>query len=211
VSHTSSARRVALWAGAAGPAGFVVAALALAIARHGVIERQGWVSWPSSMALDGVAGVPMIAIFLWLGVCYWAFALGALRPAGISSIAVGGYLVTASGDLLLAFPTDAPGSATTWHGAVHLAGVVIATIGTVAVAGGLLHATGGRGAWRPLRPAVAVVAVSTAIGIAAGFEEGWAKVVYVVGITLPAAVVPWCLSRAGLGGRSRSLSSAGVT
>ena len=186
---------VALWAGAAGPVGFVAACLALAVVRHDVIVRQGWVSWPSSMALGGAPGLPMIATFLWLGGCYAVFALGALRPAAISSLAVGGYLVSATGDVLLSFPTDAPGVTTSWHGAVHLAGVVVATIGTLVVATGLLRATGGRGVWRPLRPAVAVLVVSTVIGVAAGFGAGWAKVVYVVGITLPAAVVPWCLHR----------------
>jgi hypothetical protein len=169
--------------------------LALAVVRHDVIVSQGWASWPSSMALGGAPGVPMIATFLWLGGCYALFALGALRPAAISSLAVGGYLVTAAGDVLLAFPTDAPGSTTSWHGGLHLAGVMVATIGTLLVATGLLRATGGRGAWRPMRPAVAVLVVATVVGIAAGFEAGWAKVLYVVGITLPAAVVPWCLHR----------------
>ena len=187
--------QAALWAGAAGPVGFVAVCLLLAVVRHDVIVRQGWVSWPSSMALGGAPGVPMIAAFLWLGGCYAVFALGALRPAAISSLAVGGYLVTAAGDVMLAFPTDAPGSTTSWHGAVHLAGVVVATIGTLLVATGLLRATRGRGVWRPLRPAVAVLVVATVIGVAAGFDVGWAKVAYVVGITLPEAVVPWCLRR----------------
>ena len=188
-------RPLALWAGAAGPIGFVAMCLVLAAVRHDVIVRQGWASWPSSMALGGAPGVPMIATFLWLGGCYAVFALGALRPGAVSSLAVGGYLVTAGGDALLAFPTDAPGATTSWHGVLHLAGVVVATIGTLIVATGLLWATGGRGAWRPLRPAVAVLVVATVAGIAAGFDAGWAKVLYVVGITLPAAVVPWCLQR----------------
>jgi hypothetical protein len=186
---------VALWAGAAGPVGFVAMCLVLAVVRHDVIVRQGWVSWPSSMALGGTPGVPMVATFLWLGGCYAVFALGALRPASISRLAVGGYMVTAAGDVLLAFPTNAPGSTTSWHGALHLAGVVVATLGTLLVAIGLLRATRGRGVWRPLRPAVAVLVVATVVGIGAGFDAGWAKVVYVVGITLPAAVVPWCLRR----------------
>ena len=185
----------ASWAGVAGPVGFVAMCMLLAVVRHDVIVRQGWVSWPSSMALGGAPGLPMIAAFLWLGVCYAVFALGALRPAAISSLAVSGYLVTAAGDVMLAFPTDVPGSTTSWHGAVHLAGVVVATIGTLLVATGLLRATDGHGAWRPLRPAVAALVVASLIGAGAGFDVGWAKAVYVVGITLPAAVVPWCLHR----------------
>ena len=147
------------------------------------------------MALGGAPGVPMIATFLWLGGCYAVFALGALRPAAISSLAVGGYLVTAAGDVLLAFPTDAPGSTTSWHGVLHLAGVMVATIGTLLVATGLLRATGGRGVWRPMRPAVAVLVVATVVGIARRLRDRLGEGVYVVGITLPAAVVPWCLRR----------------
>ena len=189
-------RRSAIVAGAAGPIGFVLVTFVLAALRHDVIERQGWVSWPSSMALGGPPGLPMIAVFLWLGGCYLMFSLGALRPAAISGVAVAGYLVTASGDLLLAFPTDAVGRPTSWHGTLHITGVVVATVGTLIVCASLLAATGGRGAWRALRPAATVLVAATGVGMAGGFDQAWAKVVYVVGITLPAAVVPWCLHRA---------------
>jgi hypothetical protein len=192
---SGSGSRLALWAGVAGPIGFLVVAFALALVRHDVLEQQGWASWPSSMALDGVAGLPMVVAFLWLGACYAVFALGALRPARVAAAAVAGYLVTASGDVLLAFPTDASAQPLSWHGGLHLAGVLVATAGTLVVAIGLLVATGGHGAWRPLRPAVAVVVGASAIGLVGGFEAGWAKVAYVVGITLPAVVVPWCLDR----------------
>jgi len=195
VSDDALPNRVFLWAGAAGPLGFVVVSLALAGLRSDVIERQGWVSWPSSLSLGGAAGAPMIAAFLWLGACYAVFAIGALRPAAVSSIAVAGYLVTSGGDALLALPTDAPGVPTTWHGALHAVGIVVATAGTLVVSIALLWATGGRAAWRPLRPAIAMVVVSGVVGLAAAFGVPWAKVVYVVGITLPAAVVPWCLAR----------------
>jgi hypothetical protein len=197
--------RAALWAGAAGPVGFVVVTVLLAVVRRDVIERQGWVGWPSSLALGGPPGVPMIATFLWLGGCYVAFSLGALRPAAISSIAVAGYLVTAGGDVLLAVPTDAPGSATSWHGSLHLAGVVAATAGTLIAAAGLLGATRGLAAWTPLRPAAAVLVVATVVGVASGFDAGWAKVLYVIGNTLPAAVVPWCLAHDA---RARSRAAA---
>ncbi|MEX1264482.1 MAG: hypothetical protein WEE66_11235 [Actinomycetota bacterium] len=188
--------RVALWAGAAGPIGFLLITPLLAIARHDVIEQQGWVSWPSSMALGGAPGVPMIATFLWLGGCYLVFALGALRPAAVSTLAVAGYVVSAGGDALLAFPTDASGEPTSWHGMLHVAGVLVATAGPLIVSAGLLRATGGRRAWRALRPAAAVLIAATIVGLAGGFDQAWAKIVYVVGITLPAAVVPWCLHRA---------------
>ena len=188
--------RMSLWAGAAGPIGFLVVSSLLALVRHDVIERQGWVSWPSSMALGGAPGVPMIATFLWLGGCYLVFAVGALRPAAVSGLAVAGYIVTAGGDALLAFPTDAPGEPTSWHGALHVAGVLVANAGTIVVSAGLLRATGGHGSWRALRPTAAVIFAATAVGVGGGFDVAWAKTVYVVGITLPAAGVPWCLHRA---------------
>jgi hypothetical protein len=187
--------RAAIWAGAAGPVGFLLVAFLLAWARIDIIDRQGWVSWPSSMALGGAAGVPMIAAFLWLGGSYAVFALGALRPAAVSGLAVAGYLVTAAGDLMLAAPTDPPSATTSWHGAVHLLGVLVATGGTLVVALGLLRATAGDPDWRALRPAVATLVLAAAVGLAAGFDHAWAKMLYVVGITLPAAVVPWCLHR----------------
>ncbi len=186
--------RLSMWAGAAGPAGFLLVAFVLAGVRGDVVASHGWVGWPSSMALGGAPGLPMIAAFVWLGACYAVFALGALRPSGLSSVAVAGYLVTATGDLLLAFPTDATEEATSWHGWLHLAGVIVATVGTLIVAAGLLVATRRRAAWRPLRPAVAVIVVAAFVGLAGGFDEAWAKIVYVVGITAPAAVVPWCLT-----------------
>ena len=191
------ATSAALWAGAAGPIGFVaVSPRCSRCVRHDVIERQGWVSWPSSMALGGAPGVPMIATFLWLGGCYAVFALGALRPAAISSLAVGGYLVTAAGDLLLAFPTDAPGAPTSWHGTLHLAGVVVATIGTLLVAAGLLRATGGRGCVaaaapggrgaRRRRPSSASAPGSTPGG--RRWSTWWAS-------RCRRRSVPWCLRR----------------
>lgn len=203
--------RAALVAGAAGPIGFVLVTFVLAALRDDVIDRQGWVSWPSSMALGGVSGVPMIATFLWLSACYLVFSLGALRPAAISGVAVAGYLVTASGDLLLAFPTDALGRPTSWHGTLHIVGVAVATAGTMIVCASLLAATGGRGAWRALRPAAAVLVAATVVGVAGGFDEAWAKVVYVVGITLPAAVVPWCLRRAHTDRRAADIEAEALT
>jgi hypothetical protein len=40
-----------------------------------------------------------------------------------------------------------------------------------------------------------VLAAATVVGVVSGFDAGWAKVLYVIGITLPAAIVPWCLAR----------------
>lgn len=197
-------RRVASAAGIAGPVGFLTVAFLLSVLRHDLIVAQGWRSWPSAMALGGPPGIPMICAFLWLAACYTVFALGALRPVLWPALwgraAWVGFLVIAAGDVLLAFPTDGPGTATTWHGALHLAGVFVTTAATLVAAVGVTVATLRRPAWRLWRLTLPVPVLAAAIGAAAGFDTGWAKVVYVVGITLPAAVVGGLLLRDGVTG-----------
>jgi hypothetical protein len=188
-------RRTACVAGIAGPIGFLTAAFLLSILRHDVIVTQGWKSWPSSMALGGPPGIPMICAFLWLGACYSVFALGGLRPVLRSRAAWIGFLAIALGDVLLAFPTDAPDTATTWHGSLHLAGVLFTTVATLVAAAGVTAATLHRPGWHAWRLTLPMPFLAAAIGAAAGFDTGWAKVIYVVGITLPAAVVGRLLLR----------------
>jgi hypothetical protein len=188
-------RRTACVAGIAGPIGFLTAAFLLSILRRDVIVVQGWKSWPSSMALGGPPGIPMICTFLWLGACYAAFALGALRPALGSRLAWIGLLAVAAGDVLLAFPTDAPDTGTTWHGSLHLAGVLLTTVATLVAAAGVTLATLHRPGWRVWRRTLPMPFLAAAIGAAAGFDTGWGKMIYVIGITLPAAVVARLLLR----------------
>jgi hypothetical protein len=195
-------RRTACVAGIAGPIGFLTAAFLLSILRHDVIVAQGWKSWPSSMALGGPPGIPMICAFLWLAACYSAFALGALRPELEAPAAWIGLLAIAGGDVLLAFPTDAPDTATTWHGSLHLAGVLLTTVATLVAAAGVTAATLHRPGWRAWRLTLPMPFLAAAIGAAAGFDTGWAKVIYVVGITLPAAVVGRLLLREVTAARS---------
>ncbi len=195
-------RRAAV-AGVAGPVGFLCAAFLLSALRHDVIVAQGWASWPSSMALGGPPGIPMIATFLWLTTCYTIFALGALRPALGRRAAWMGFLGIAAGDLLLSFPTDAPDTGTTWHGTLHLAGVLLATVATLVAATGVTLATRGRPSWSVWRWTAPVPFAAALLGLAAGFDTGWAKVVYTVGITAPAAMVGWCVMREGRAGGAR--------
>ncbi len=191
-----SVRRAAV-AGIAGPIGFLAVAFGLSALRHDVIEAQGWASWPSSMALRGAVGIPMIATFLWLTACYTVFSLGALRPAlGDRAVWVG-FLVIAAGDGLLAFPTDEPGVPPTWHGTVHLVGVVVVTLATLVAAAGVTIATRDRPGWRGWRLVAPVPFAAAALGAIGGFDVGWVKVVYVVGITLPVAVIGRTLRRDG--------------
>ena len=152
--------------------------------------------------------MPMIATFLWLGGCYVAFSLGALRPAAISSLAVAGYLVTASGDALLAFPTDAPGLGDVVARVAAPRGRGRRDGGHPDRGGRAARRDPGPAAWRRFGPRPPCSSSPPSIGVAAGFDEGWAKVVYVVGITLPAAVVPWCLRtrRAGRDARAAALT-----
>lgn len=187
-------RRAAV-AGIAGPVGFVGVALLLAVLRRDVIAAQGWASWPSSMALGGAVGIPMICTFLWLTACYTVLSLGALRPALGHRAAWAGFLVIAAGDLLLAFPTDEPDVPTTWHGAVHLLGVVVVTVATVVAATGVTRATRDRPGWRPWRLIAPVPFAAAALGAIGGTDTGWVKVAYVLGITLPVAMIGWLLLR----------------
>jgi len=188
-------RRAACVAGIAGPIGFLATAFVLSILRHDVIVAQGWKSWPSSMALGGPPGIPMICAFLWLAACYSVCSLGALRPELGAPAAWIGLLAVAAGDVLLAFPTDAPDTPTTWHGALHLAGVLLTTVATLVAAAGVTAATLRRPGWHAWRLTLPVPFLAAAIGAAAGFDTGWAKVIYVVGITMPAAVVGRLLLR----------------
>jgi hypothetical protein len=193
-SSAARIRRNAM-AGAMGPVGFLALSFAMALLRPEVIRAQGWASWPSSMAVGDPAGVGQIMAFLWLAGCYAVFALGALRPALGDRLATGGFLAVAVGDVLLAFTTDGPGAARTWHGVLHLAGVTIATIATLAATVGVTRATRDRADWRPWRLVAWVPFAAAAVGFLSVAELGWAKVVYVTGITLPAAVVAWLVYR----------------
>ncbi len=81
--------------------------------------------------------------------------------------------MSATGDALLAFPTDAPGQPTSWHGALHLAGVLVANAGTIVVARRTVA-----GDRRPRlvasrfarRPQCSFAA--TAVGVGGGFDVG---------------------------------------
>ena len=183
-------------AGIVGPTVFLVVAFAGALLRSDLIRAQGWTSWPSSMSLGGRAGIPQIAAFVGLAVSYPIFALGAVRPALGDRLAWGGFLGIAVGDALLAAPTDAAGRALTWHGATHLVGVFVATAASLLAAVGVTRATLGDPTWKAWRLVGAPsIAVATVVGAVAGFDHGWAKVVYVLGITLPVPLVATLIRR----------------
>jgi hypothetical protein len=184
-------RRAAV-AGVVGPVGFLAVSFVLAALRSDVVHAEGWASWPSSMALGGWPGVPQTLAFLWLAASYPVFGLRALRPAlgtAPGSLAAwGGFLMIATGDLFLSFTTDAPGAGVSWHGTLHLVGVLLVTIATLIATEGLTLATRDRASWRPWRLVAWVPFAAVLVGLVAGFDRGWAKVVYVLGITLPVAV-----------------------
>ena len=179
--------------GMVGPIGFLVVSFVLAAFRPDVIHAEGWASWPSSMALGGWPGVPQTLAFLWLAGSYPVFGSRALRPAlgaAPGSLAAwGGFLAIATGDLFLSFTTDAAGAGVSWHGSLHLIGVLLVTVATLIAAGGLTLATRDRASWRPWRLVAWIPFAAALVGLVAGFDRGWAKVVYVLGITLPVAVI----------------------
>lgn len=191
-----SVRRAAL-IGAAGPIGFLAVSFAMAALRPELIRAQGWASWPSAMATGGPPGsIPQTLAFLWLGGCYLVFALWALRPVLHSPVVTWGFIAIACGDAMLAFTTDVPDVDPTWHGSLHLAGVLLATAATVVATAASLVAVRGRPGWRPWRIASCVLFAAALIGLVGGFVQGWAKVVYVLGITLPVPVLAWQVARA---------------
>ena len=189
-----SARR-AIWAGIVGPLGFLAISFAMAFLRPELISSDGWTGWPSSMATGGMAGVPQVAAFLWLAGCYVVFSLFALRRMIPSRAAWVGFLVVATGDLLLAFPTDgSAATGTSWHGALHACGVVVATSATLVAAAGVTVATRKDPRWRPWRwIGVPMASLAVVIGMAFGLNEGWAKLVYVLGVTLPVPLMAYLL------------------
>ena len=180
-------------AGIVGPIGFLAVSFVLAVLRSDVIHAEGWASWPSSMALGGWPGIPQTLAFLWLAGSYPVFGLRALRPALGSApgslAAWGGFLAIATGDLFLSFTTDAAGAGVSWHGTLHLVGVLLVTVAMLIAAGGLTIATRDRALWRPWRFVAWIPFAAALIGLAAGFDRGWAKVLYVLGITLPVVVI----------------------
>lgn len=195
ITDAERIRRAAL-GGIAGPVGFLTIAFLMAALRPEIIRQQGWASWPSSMSLGGPpVALVQIAAFLWLTLCYSVFALGTLRPLFGWGAAAIGYLGVAVGDALLAFPTDGTGAGTTWHGTLHLVGVFVATIWTLVAVVGVTTATRERPWWRPWRAVAWIPFVATVVGLAAGFDQGWAKVAYVIGITAPGAVAGWLARR----------------
>ena len=188
--------RIGAAAGVVGPLLFLSIAFGMALVRRDVIRVEGWTSWPSSMAIGGWTGSPQIAAFLILASCYPLFAWWALRPAlGRGSVA---FTVLAAGELFLAFPTDARGQDPTWHGIMHLIGVFVATAATAVAAVQITHATWRRPGWRSWSAVGApAVTAGVLVGAAAGFHAGWAKVFFVLAITLPIPLLARLISREG--------------
>jgi Protein of unknown function (DUF998) len=192
-------RRAAL-AGIIAPTVFLGVSFGAAAVRTNLIHSLGWKSWPSSMALGGVHGLPQIAAFLLLAACYPWFSLGALRPVLRAPVIWWGFLVIAFGDLLLAFPTDGPGRPTSWHGTLHFIGILVVTVATVVATVSVTLVKWRDPRWRSWRSLGAPVVLAGAmIGAAAGFQEGWAKVVYVVAVTAPVPLLAWLVRRDATG------------
>ena len=182
----ASAARVRIGAalGAAGPCLFLLISFTMAALRRDVIHIEGWASWPSSMGIGGWPGAPQILAFLLLAGCYPAFAWWALRPTVGRGFVM--FSVIALGELFLAFPTDARGQGVSWHGVVHLTGVLVVTAATAVAAIVLTSATWKLQGWRAWRYlGLPSVAAGVVVGAIAGFHTGWAKVFFVLAITLP--------------------------
>jgi hypothetical protein len=188
--------RIGAAAGAFGPCLFLLIAFSMAVLRSDVIRVQGWASWPSSMAIGGWPGTPQIAAFLVLAACYPMFAWWALRPAVGSRPSAVAFTTIALGELCLAFPTDARGQSVSWHGVLHLTGVLVVTATTAVTTALVTATTWRRPSWKTWRYlGVPSVAAGVVVGAAAGFHTGWAKVFFVLAITLPIPLLAGLVSR----------------
>jgi hypothetical protein len=175
---------------------FLVVAFTMAIVRPELIRAQGWKSWPSVMATGGPPGaLPQLGAFFWLASCYVVFALGAVRPVLRAPVVTASFLAIALGDLLLVFPTDVPNVQPTWHGSLHLAGVIVATVATVIGTGASLIHLRGRPGWTGWRWATVAIFLGTLAGLVGGFSNGPSKVIYVVAITAPVPVLAVAIRR----------------
>ena len=78
---------------------------------------------------------------------------------------------------------------------LHLAGVTLVTVATLVATAGVTRATRSRADWRAWRFVAWVPFAAGALGVVSVAEMGWAKVTYVVGISVPAAVADWLIYR----------------
>ncbi len=74
------------------------------------------------------------------------------------------------------------------------------TVATLVAVVGVTRATWSDARWLPWRLVAWIPFAAALVGLAAGFDEGWAKVSYVVGITLPGAVAGLLMARRSVAG-----------
>ena len=186
--------KVGVALGTLGPCLFLLTSFTMALLRRDVIGVEGWASWPSSMAIGGWAGTPQILAFLNLALCYTVFAWWALRPAvGRGFLA---FTAIAFGELCLSFPTDARGQGVSWHGTLHLIGVLVVTAATAIAAVSITYATRKQATWHVWRlVGMPGIIAGVVVGAVAGFHAGWAKVFFVLAITAPIPLLAQLVAR----------------
>jgi hypothetical protein len=193
---------------------FLGVVVLLTWARWDFLHSLGWtllydgrVAYPSVLARSDL-GLLQTANFVLVGVLAAWFGRG-LRPhfrhrwsAGVALAGLAG--VTLSG-ALLAFPTDLPGEAISWHGAIHGVGFILLLLGctTTALASGL--ALRGAPGWRGYRAYSLFTAVVAVLTVLVGIMAGrLGQVFFYVTIT---ALLGWF---AVMGARLRQLARAQV-
>jgi low temperature requirement protein LtrA len=73
--------------------------------------------------------------------------------------------------------------------------VTIATVATLVAVVGVTRATRDRADWRVWRRVAWVPVAASVLGLLSALDAGWAKIAYVLGITLPVTVVAWLVYR----------------
>ena len=132
MSEGESAERRLLLAGVAAPAVWLLGALSVSLLEQDFMARLGWDVWPSGLAL-GPIGAAQVCVFLVFSLLLvrHATALARLDLSRPGRLGARILLAGAGVSVCLAFLTDPPGDAMTWHGALHAVGYVAMMLGVL--------------------------------------------------------------------------------
>lgn len=104
------------------PLVFLAGVILVSWSERDFMAELGWDQWPSGTAL-GPNGWATVLTFFLTGLCQIAFGWALLVQAGesrVRKLGAGLLVLSGIGMTALSFKTDAEGTASTWHGQVHV-------------------------------------------------------------------------------------------